>query len=44
MKKKQTKRNTCDSKAIKQIEFVGHLKSQDGINADGTQTIFVLTI
>ena len=33
-----------DPKAIKQIEFVGQLKNVDGINADGTQNILILTI
>ena len=33
-----------DPKAIQQIEFVGQLKNIDGQNADGTQSMFVLTI
>ena len=34
----------CDPEAIQQIGFVGLLKNVDGINADGTQNMFVLTI
>ena len=34
----------ADPKAIQQIEFDGQLKNVDGINADGTQSMFVLTI
>ena len=34
----------ADPKAIQQIEFVGQLKNVDGINADGTQSMFFLTI
>ena len=34
----------ADPKAIQQIEFVGQLKNLDGINVDGTQSMFVLTI
>ena len=34
----------ADPKAIQQIEFVGKLKNIDGINADGTQSMFVLKI
>ena len=33
-----------DPKPILQIEFVGQLKNIDGINADGTQNMFILTI
>ena len=33
-----------DSKSIEQIEFVGQLKNVDGINADGTESMFLLTI
>ena len=33
-----------DPKTIKQIEFVGQLKNVDGINADGTQNMVILTI
>ena len=33
-----------DPKAIQQIEFLGQLKNIDGINADGTQNMFILTI
>ena len=33
-----------DPKAIKQIEFVGQLKNVDGINADGTHNMVILTI
>ena len=29
---------------IQQIEFVGQLKNEDVINADGTQSMFLLTI
>ena len=34
----------ANPKAIQQIEFVGQLKNVDGINADGTQSMLVLTI
>ena len=34
----------ADSKAIQQTEFVGQSKNEDGINADATQSMFVLTI
>ena len=34
----------ADSKAIQQIEFTGHLKNPNGTNADGTKSMFVLTI
>ena len=34
----------ADSKAIQQVEFVGQLKNVDGINADGTQNLFILKI
>ena len=34
----------ADPKAIQQIEFVGQLKNDDGENADGTQSMFVITI
>ena len=34
----------ADPKAIQQIKFVGQLKNIDGANADGTQSMFVLTI
>ena len=34
----------ADPKAIQQIEFVGKLKNIDGVNADGTQSMFVLKI
>ena len=34
----------ADPKAIQEIEFVGQLKNEDGINTDGTQSIFILTI
>ena len=34
----------ADPKAIQQIEFVGQLKNVDGVNADGRQSMFVLTI
>ena len=33
----------ADSKAIQQIQFVGQLKNRDGINADETQNVFILT-
>ena len=33
-----------DQKTIQQIEFVGQLKNVDGINADETQSMFILTI
>ena len=31
-------------KPIQQIEFVEQLKNDDGVNADGTQSMLVLTI
>ena len=31
-------------KSIQQIEFVEQLKNDDGVNADGTQSMLVLTI
>ena len=34
----------ADPKAIQQIEFVGQLKNIDGINADGAESMFILTI
>ena len=34
----------ADQKAIQQIEFVGKWKNADGVNADGTQSMFILTI
>ena len=40
----RSKELDADPKAIQQIEFVGQLKNTDGINADGTQSMFVLTI
>ena len=33
-----------DLKAIQQIELVRQLKKEDGINAGGTQNMFILTI
>ena len=33
----------ADPKAIQQIEFVEELKNVDGVNADGTQNMFILT-
>ena len=33
-----------DQKTIQQIEFAGQLKNVDGINADETQSMFILTI
>ena len=33
----------ADPKAIQQIEFVEQLKNVDGVNADGTQNMFILT-
>ena len=38
------KKLDVDPKAIQQIEFVGQFKNQDGINADGTQSMLILTI
>ena len=35
---------TNDPKAIQQIEFTEKSKNMDGINADGTQSMFILTI
>ena len=34
----------ADPKAIQQMECVRKLKNEDGINSDGTQSIFILTI
>ena len=34
----------ADPKEILQIEFVGQSKNVDGINADGTQSMFILTV
>ena len=34
----------ADPKAIQEIEFFGQLKNTEGENADGTQSMFVLTI
>ena len=34
----------ADPKAIQHIEIVGQLKNENGVNADGTVSIFVLTI
>ena len=38
------KKLDADPKAIQQIEFVGQLKNEVCINADGTQSIFTLMI
>ena len=38
------KKIDANPKSIQQIEFVGELKNTDGVNADDTQSIFVLTI
>ena len=34
----------ADRKTIQDIEFVGQLYNVDGVNADGKQSMFVLTI
>ena len=34
----------ADMKAIPQIEFVGQLKDDDGVSANGAQSMFVLAI
>ena len=34
----------ADPKAIRQMEFIGQLKNEDSINADGTQSMFVVKI
>ena len=34
----------ADPKAIQQIKFVGQLQNTDGVNADGAQPMFALTI
>ena len=34
----------ADSKTVQQRQFVGQLKHEDGINADGLESIFILTI
>ena len=33
-----------DTKTIQKIEIVGQLKYEDGINADGTESMSILTI
>ena len=33
-----------DAKEIQQIDFIGQLKNTDGVDADDTQFIFILTI
>ena len=33
----------ADPKAIQQIQLVGKLRDIDSVNADGTQSLFVLT-
>ena len=33
-----------DPKSIQQIEFIGQLKNADGINADGGESMYILTI
>ena len=38
------KESDVDPKAIQQIEFVRELKNIDGINADGAESTFILTI
>ena len=38
------KQGNANPKAIQQIEFIGKLKNMDGINTDGQQCMFVLTI
>ena len=40
----RSKELDADPKAIQQIEFVGQLKNTNGVNADGIQSMFVLTI
>ena len=40
----QQKELDADPKAIQQIELAGQLKNTDGVNADGEQSMFVLTI
>ena len=40
----RTKDLDVDPKAIRVIQFVGQLKNTDGVNADGAQSMFVLTI
>ena len=34
----------ADPKAIQQTEFVWQLKNKDDINADGAESVFILTI
>ena len=34
----------ADPKAIKKIEIVRQLKNEDGINADGSESMFILPI
>ena len=33
-----------DPKAIQKIEFIGQLRSTNGVNTDSTQSIFILLI
>ena len=40
----KTKKLYADPKAIQQIKFDGQLKNMDDINADGTESTFVLPI
>ena len=40
----QQKELDADPKAIQQIELAGQLKNTDVVNADGEQSLFVLTI
>ena len=40
----QQKELDADPKAIQQIELARQLKNTDGVNADGEQSMFVLTI
>ena len=34
----------ADPKAVQQMEFIGQLKNEDSVNADGTQSMFVVKI
>ena len=43
-RKNVIKESDADPKAIQEIEFLGQLKNIDGINADGTQNMFISTI
>ena len=41
---RRQKQLNANPKAIQQIDFVGQVKNVDGMNADGAESIFILTI